>query len=39
MASLEETVNNSSTIHHGIWTNSGAEQLRFPFTGKPDDDP
>jgi hypothetical protein len=31
----EENVSNNSRMQHGIWANSGAEQPRLPFTGKP----
>jgi hypothetical protein len=32
----EENVGDSSSMQHGTWAKSGAEQPRFPFTGKPD---
>jgi hypothetical protein len=31
----EENVSDNSSMQHGIWTKSGAERPRFPFTGKP----
>jgi hypothetical protein len=29
-----ENVSDNSTVQHGIWAKSGAEQPCFPFTGK-----
>jgi hypothetical protein len=31
----EENVGDNSSMQHGIWAKSGAEQPHFPFTGKP----
>jgi hypothetical protein len=31
----EESVSDNSSMQNGIWAKSGAEQSRFPFTGKP----
>jgi hypothetical protein len=31
----EENVSDNSSMQHGIWAKSGAEQPCFPFTGKP----
>jgi hypothetical protein len=32
--SEEENISDNSSMQHGIWAKSGAERLRFPFTGK-----
>jgi hypothetical protein len=32
----EDSASDSSSMQHGIWAKSGAEQPRLPFTGKPD---
>jgi hypothetical protein len=31
----EDNANDGSSMHHGIWTKSGAKQPHFPFTGRP----
>jgi hypothetical protein len=31
----EENVIDNSSMQHGIWTKSDAEQQLFPFTGRP----
>jgi hypothetical protein len=35
VSSEEANVSENSSMQHGIWTKSVAEQPRFPFTGKP----